>query len=156
MRLKSITKDYLITNTRAYTRYDGSVWAVTNTIAIRLPKNYNLKANIKFVGDKFIPDMLAYDQKSDRHMMDLDRYVEEYWKLALRDYRNIELHIRIDDESFAESFAYGYNSKYVKMFNWHTDARYSINICTGLMYVTESIVGTLMGIILPIKLRGGD
>ena len=151
MRLKSKTKDYLITNTRAYTRYDGSVWAITNTIAIRLPENYNLRGDIKFTGDNFIPNMLAYDQKSDRHMMDLDRYIEEYWKLALRDYRNIELHIRIDDESFN----YGYNSKYVKMFNWHTDARYSINLSTGMMYVTESIVGTLMGIILPIKLKGG-
>ena len=156
MRLKSITKNYLIKSTRAYTRYDGSVWAITNTIAIRLPENYNLRGDIKFVGDKFIPDMLAYDQKIDRHMMDLDRYIEEYWMLALRDYRNIELHIRIDDEAFAESFNYGYNSKYVKMFNWRTDARYSINLCTGLMYVTESVIGTLMGIILPIKLKGGD
>lgn len=151
MRLKSITKNYLITDTRAYTRYDGSVWAITNTIAIRLPENHNLRGDIKFASDKFIPDLLAYDQKVDRHMMDLDRYIEEYWKLALRDYRNIELHIRIDDESFA----YGYNSKYIKMFNWHTDARYSVNLSTGLMYVTESIIGTLMGIILPIKLKGG-
>ena len=150
MRLKSITKNYLINSTRAYTRYDGSVWAITNTIAIRLPENYKPNPNLKFLQDKFIPDLLAYDQ-SDRQMMDLDTEVES-WRPILKDYHHVELHIPLGEDVFE----YGYNSKYVKMFNWHTDARYSVNLSTGLMYVTESIIGTLMGIILPIKLIGGD
>ena len=150
MRLKSITKDYLITNTRVYTRYDGSVWAIANTIAIRLPENYNLRSDIGFISDRIIPDLLAYDQKSDRQMMDLDTEVES-WRPMLKDYHHVELHIPLGEDAFE----YAYNSKYVKMFNWHTDARYSVNLSTGLMYVTESIIGTLMGIILPIKLKGG-
>lgn len=151
MRLKSITKDYLIINTRAYTRYDESFWAICNPMVIRLPENYKLNPRLKFVSDKFIPDMLAYDQKSDRQMMDLDTEVES-WRPMLKDYHHVELYIPLGEDVFE----YSYNSKYVKMFNWHTDARYSVNLSTGLMYVTESIIGTLMGIILPIKLKGGE
>lgn len=151
MRLKSITKNHLNKCTRAYTNYDGSVWALTNVMAIRLPEDYNLRGDIEFLHDKFIPNMLAYDGVHDRLMMDLDRYIEEHWKLSLRDCRDIVLHIRKDDYDCD----YAYNSKYVKMFNWHTDARYRINLSTGLMYVRESITDNLMGLVLTIKLEGG-
>lgn len=151
MRLKSITKNYLITATQVYTNYDGSVWAVCNPIAVRLPENYELNTHKKFFNDKFIPNLIASDQKADSFIMDIDDYINGYWRNQLRDYHQVELHLNLDEKSFG----YCYYSKYIKMFNWHTDARYEVNLSTGLMYVKESITDTLMGIILPIKLKGG-
>lgn len=147
MRLKSITKQYLITNTRGYTKYDGSFWAITNVVAIRLPEDYELRGSVRGLNDNFIPNLIEHDQELDSFYMDIDDYINKYWKHALRNHQHIVLHL--NDK-------HAYNSKYVKMFNWHTDARYLVNLNSGLMYVKESITDVLMGLILPIKLKGGD
>ena len=141
MRLKSITKDYLIKSTRVYTRYDGSVWVVTDTIAMRLPSDY-VQCDQHMLSSKFIPDLIESSgfYSPDSFMMAVDI---ESWRPGLTCKKNTDL--PLNDQ-------YKYQSKLVKLFHWRL-MDFTVSLSSGILFLHDIYNGDLCGIILPVKIR---
>lgn len=118
-------------------QHDGSTWALCPAVAIRLPSWYPIP-NVRKNSDTFIQKMIDFDQKG------YDAWLMEYTPNTefLKSQKNINL--TINDQ-------YSVQAKYVRLFDWRTDAQFRVNIKTGLIYVYESVTDTLIGLILPVK-----
>ena len=137
---KSIMR-FIEENAVGVCQHDGSTWALCRTVVIRLPSWYPIP-NVRKNSDTFIQKMIDFDQK------DYEAWLTDYTPntVYLKSQKNINL--TINDQ-------YSVQAKYIRMFDWRTDARFRVNIKTGLIYVYESVTDTLIGLILPFKKKEG-
>lgn len=141
MIIKKSTQSYLSKYTRAYAMYDGSAWAVTDTIAMRLPPDYIL-GDQHMLSSKFIPDLLEssgfYSTKSFMMAVDI-----ESWRPGLTCMKNTDLPLNNQ---------YKYQSKLVKLFHWRL-MNFAVSLSSGILFLHDIYNSDLCGIILPVKIR---
>ena len=135
--MKTSTIRFIDEKAQGICQHDGSTWAVCPAMAIRLPSWYQAP-KVREYSNTFIQKTIDYDQKGyDSWLMDFIPNTA-----ALKSRKNISLMI---------SNQYSVQAKYIRLFDWRTDARFRVNTRTGLIYVYESVTDILIGIILPIK-----
>ena len=141
MIVKKSTQNYLSKYTKAYAMYDGSAWAVTDTIAMRLPPDY-VQGDQHMLSSKFIPDLLEssgfYSPKSFMMTVDI-----ESWRPGLTCMKNTDL--PLNDQ-------YKYQSKLVKLFHWRL-LDFTVSLSSGILFLHDIYTGDMCGIILPVKIK---
>ena len=122
-----------------YIRYGGSLWALCAAVAVRMP-SWFLVSTVKEMSDKFIQNMIDYDQKDE--YTHITEFVPNTTQLKSK--KNIVL--KINDK-------FGVDAKYIRLFDWNTDVHFKVNLRTGLIYVYKTVSNVLIGLILPVKIK---
>lgn len=137
--MKKSMINFIETKAIGYTRHGGSLWALCAATAIRLPSWFTV-SNVKEMSDKFIQNMIDYDQKDE--YTHITEFVPNTTQLKSR--KNVIL--KINDK-------FGVDAKYIRMFDWATYAHFKVNLRTGLIYVYETVSNVLIGLILSVKIK---
>ena len=136
--MKKSMINFIETKSIGYTRHDGSLWALCAAVAVRLPSWFTV-SNVKEMSDKFIQNMIDYDQKDE--YTHITEFVPN--TTALKSRKNVILTI---------SDVFGVKAEYIRLFDWNTDVYFKVNLSTGLIYVYETVLNVLIGLILPVKI----
>lgn len=135
--MKTSTIRFIDEKATGVCQYDGSTWAICPAMAIRLPSWYPIPKVRQYM-DTFIRNTIDYDQEGyDSWLMD---FIPD--TAILKSRKNINLTINSQ---------YSVQAKYVRLFDWRTDARFRVNVRSGMIYVYESVTDMLIGLILPVK-----
>lgn len=137
--MKKSMINFIETKAVGYTRHDGSLWALCPATAIRLPSWFAV-STVKEMSDKFIQNIIDYDQKDEY------TYITEFVPNTTQMKSRKNVILKINDK-------FGAKAEYIRMFDWLADARFRVNLRTGLIYVYKSMEDVLIGLILPVKIK---